>query len=150
MTKHFVTMIALLAFLNAAPFGQSPAPDNASTEPQDIAHVRRLKKQAVRLADGEYVRVEKQDRAVVIGRLVDVSDSGVKVMPLPQKQERGSPSPRTALQQQLIPFDQIHELQRWTKPENDFKANTFGAGVFLGLLGPLGWFGTFAMATGRD
>jgi hypothetical protein len=69
---------------------------------------------------------------------------------MPQKRKKASPSNAKALQQQIIPFEQIYELERWTKQEKDEDAQVFGVGVFIGLWGPLGWLYTFAIVTGRD
>jgi len=150
MTKRVLTMIALITFLDASLFGQSPAPDSAPTRPRDVARICKLKRQAVRLATGEYIRVQKQDRSVVTGWLVAISDGEIKVMPIRQRNEAGKPVARKAHLPQLIPFDQIHKLGRWTKRQAEEDVLAFGAGFTYGLLGPLGWLGTYATATGRD
>jgi hypothetical protein len=150
MTKRVLTIIALITFLNASLFGQSPAPDRAPTRPRDVARICNLKRQAVRLATGEYIRVEKQDWSVLTGRLVAISDDGIKVMPSLQRNKAGKSFTGKAPKPEPIPFDQIHKLERWTKKQVDQDAQVFGAGFFMGLLGPLGWLCAYAIATGQD
>ena len=150
MTKRVLTIIALITFLNATLFGQSPAPDGAPPKPRDVARICKLKRQAVRLATDEYIRVEKQDRSVLTGRLVAISDDEIKVMPSLERNEAGKSFTGQAPKPRLIPFDQIHKLERWTKKQESQDAKVFGIGVFIGLWGPLGWLFAYAIATGRD
>ena len=150
MTKRVLTIIALITFLNASLFGQSPAPDSAPPKPLNVACICKLKRQAVRLATDEYIRVEKQDGSALTGRLVAISDDEIIVMPSLQRNEAGESFPGKAPKLQLIRFDQIHKLERWTKKQENQDAQAFGLGFFIGLWGPLGWLCAYAMATGRD
>ena len=150
MTKRVLTIIALITFLNASLFGQAPAPGRAPTRPRDVGRICKLKRQAVRLATDEWIRVEKQDRSVLTGWLVAISDDEIKVMPSLPRNEAGKLLTGKGPKAQLIPFHQIHKLERWTNKQANQDALAFGAGFFIGLWGPLGWLGAYAMATGRD
>jgi len=90
MTKRVLTMIALITFMSASLFGQSPAPDSAPTTPRDVARLRKVKDQVL-FSQARGITVTLKDGSVLSGRVGEISDDGFNLLPLgPQRRVGGT------------------------------------------------------------
>ena len=80
MTKRVLTIIALITFLNAPLFGQSPVPDSAPPKPRDAARLRKLKRQVL-FSQAQGITVTLRDGSRLSGRVGEISDDGFSLLP---------------------------------------------------------------------
>jgi|SRR5579863_2572156 len=152
MQKNVVTAITTALALSATLYGQTRGSQDLATAAEAAARVRKLKQQAIKIAARDYVRVELTDHTEVMGFLAGVSNDAVTVQPRTQWDRKSTDGlTRKRLPPQSVPFERVQRLERAQPPQTSQEGlGAFGAGVFCGLLGPLGWVYAWAMATDRD
>lgn len=141
---------AALLFLATSLPAQGPAagakPVIANLTPKEIKHLRKVKKQALRFADWDRVSVNLADRSQVEGQLVNITNAGIQIGIWTCKP--GSPKAAASSQDhssRFIPFTQIQVI----RPSDIHSPDYFGMGAMYGVLGPLGWWVEWLLATGR-
>ena len=127
----------LVGFGHVAQAGDS---DNATPRPQDARRILELKKHALRISSTDLVTVRLVNQEEIEGVLREVTDQGITLWVFTGKPRRQSGS-------RVIRFDEMQSLRYSPR---DKPSSTFGLGIFCGIMGPLGWLVTWAMATGRD
>jgi hypothetical protein len=142
--------IAALLFLAASLAAQGPsgAAKTAKTNftRKEIKHMRKMKKQALRFRDLDRVCVHLTDRSQAEGQLMGVNNEGIQIgIWFPKCGDHTMPDSTQDQSSRFIAFGQIHSIQFASVNG----PNYFATGAAYGLLGPLGWWVEWMLATGR-
>lgn len=145
-----VAVFAALFFLATSLSAQGPTagaqPATANSTPKQMKHLGKVKKQALRFADWDRVCVHLADRSQVEGQVVNITNEGIQIgiWTFKPGSRTTTASPRDH-SSRFIPFAQIQSI-RFAGSEHSV---ALAYGVELGLLGPLGWWAEWLLATGR-
>lgn len=121
-------------------------PATANLTPKQMKHLRKVKKQALQFADWDRVCVRLADRSQVEGQLVDITNEGIQIGIWTFKPgshtTAASPQDHSS---RFIPFGQIQSI----RTSGFYQWAPIVMGASAGLIGPLGWWGEWMIATGR-
>jgi hypothetical protein len=143
MTKRVLTMIALLTFLNAPLFGQSPAPDSAPPKPLNVARLRKLKRQVL-FSQVQGITVTLKDGSRLSGRVGEISDDGFSLLPEGvQKRVGGTkiePASRNGeppSEGKVVRYAEVKSIRPSRESRFDEPPVAFAVGFVGGVLAPL-------------
>ena len=145
-----VAVIAVLFFLATSLCAREPAAAANSAKTRlsrkEARHLRRVKKQALRLGKLDMVSVRLADHSRLVGLVTKVTNQGIQFKELPnESRRRKGPWSWHLPPHRFIPFGQIRSL----RPSGFYYWAPFAVGS-MSILGPLGWLTEWAMLTGRD
>ena len=143
MTKCVLTIIALIASLNASLFGQSPAPDSAPPKPLNAARLRKLKRQVL-FSQAQGITVTLKDGSLLSGRVGEISDDGFSLLPQGLQRRVGGtkiePASRNGEQPsqgKAVRYAEVKSIRPSRVGRFNGPRVTFAAGFVCGVLAPL-------------
>ena len=148
--KVFAATAALL-FLATALSAQGPEAEvsqaKANLTAKQIKHLEKVKKEALRLDELEWVYIHLTDHTQVLGQVTNISNDGVRFTESSIKRagHRGRWSSHR-LSPRLIPFSQIQRIG----PSVSDQMQYFSLAAMSSAVGPLGWWVEWMILTGRD
>lgn len=141
---------AVLLLLATSLAAQSSPAGTRSANPhlgrKEVKHLRKVKMQALMFVPGDPVCVRSKDHTQVVGWIGEVSNQGIQVTESPKEHGHGKkPWSRHLPPPRFVPFSQIQSI----RSSGAYQRYAFARGVTAGLLGPLGWWAEWMLATGR-
>jgi hypothetical protein len=146
-----LTTTAVLVFLATSLSAQGSAgkakPAKAKLTPKEIKHQVKVKEQVLRFRNFDRVCVHLADRSQAEGQLMDVTNEGIQIgVWFPKCGDHTMPDSTQDHSSRFVPFGQIHSIKYSGSGET---GAAIVYGIEVGLLGPLGWFAEWLLATGR-
>lgn len=145
-----VAVIVFLLFLATSLCAQGPAAAASSAKARlsrkEVKHLLKLKKQALRFSDLDRVCVHLTDSSQAEGQFMGVNNEGIQIgIWFPKCVNHKVPDSKQDHSSRFIPFGEIHSIRF----AGGYTRNYFITGSGYGLVGPLGWWLEWMLATGR-
>lgn len=142
--------IVFLLFFAASLSGQGPAAASKSTKARlnrkEAKHLRKIKKEALHFGNFDRVCVHLTDRSQAEGQLMGVNNEGIQIgIWFPKCGDHKVPDSKQDHSSRFIPFGEIHSIRF----AGGYTRNYFITGAEYSLVGPLGWWVEWMLATGR-
>jgi hypothetical protein len=113
---------------------------------KETIHLRKVKEQALRFGNFDRVCVHLADRSEAEGQFMGVNNEGIQIgIWFPKCGDHKVPDSKQDHSSRIIPFGEIHSIRF----AGGYTRNYFITGAEYGLVGPLGWWVEWMLATGR-
>jgi hypothetical protein len=141
---------AVLVLLATSLSAQGPAaganPAMTTLSPKEIKHQLKVKEQVLRFRNFDRVCVRLADHSQAEGQLMDVTNKGIQIgVWFPKCGDHTMPDSKQDHSARFVPFGQIQSVRL----ASTYTRNYFITGTGYGLVGPLGWWVEWMLATGR-